>query len=249
MTVGTTPGWSRLVADVTGGRSRAHHRTDKTFPRCTVTRAGPARFGSPCPAWLRARLRTDGDRPRARLESVYPNAPGLGGQTYRDEVLGTGDGNPGQSVAMRYPPVLPGETIEVLELCGSAGGFDVAASGRDHRAGGSDGDLRVETDSRSGCGDGVWVTWTELRTCSSRRPADRHYTIERSTGTVSFGDDLHGRTRRRSDRQHRGPRLHRRWAGDRQPPGRHDHAVPVGHPGRPGDERAGRRGRRGLGVR
>ncbi len=184
------------LGEVTGARLVLTTALDKTFPRCTVTKAGLARFGSPCPAWLRARLRTDGDPPQARLESVNLNATWVSAcQTYRDEVLGSGDGNPGQSVAMRYPPVLPGQVVEVRELSGPRAAFDVSAL-RDEiiAAGGSDDDLRVETDSRSGAVTAVWVTWTERPNLFFSAPADRHYTIERSTGTVSFGDDLHGRT-------------------------------------------------------
>ena len=151
------------LGEVTGARLVLTTALDKTFPRCTVTKAGLARFGSPCPAWLRARLRTDGDPPQARLESVNLNATWVSAcQTYRDEVLGSGDGNPGQSVAMKYPPVLPGQVVEVRELSGPRAAFDVSAL-RDEivAAGGSDDDLRVETDSRSGAVTAVWVTWTE----------------------------------------------------------------------------------------
>src|SRR5262249_46365226 len=47
--------------------------------------------------------------------------------------------------------------------------------------------LRYDTDPR-GTVTGVWVTWQERPYLYSSGPADRHYTIERSTGRLGFGD-------------------------------------------------------------
>ncbi len=48
--------------------------------------------------------------------------------------------------------------------------------------------LRLEVDE----GDGFQV-WTEVEDFFSSKPDDTHYTLNRTTGTITFGDGLHGR--------------------------------------------------------
>jgi hypothetical protein len=42
-------------------------------------------------------------------------------------------------------------------------------------------------------GDNDWVTWQEVETLSSSHAASRHFTFDRSTGEIRFGDGLTGR--------------------------------------------------------
>jgi hypothetical protein len=167
----------------------------KSYPRATVTRCGPARFGTPRAAWIRARLRSDGDPRASRLDGVYPNTAWVANvQTRENELLGTSDGNPGQTMSFTYAPVLPGEQIEVLELSGPRAQVDYADLRDDVIAhGGTEDDLRPVPDRVTGAITQVWVRWAAQRNLYFSGPADRHYTIERSRGIVYFGDDRHGR--------------------------------------------------------
>lgn len=169
--------------------------TAKNYPRVTVTRAGPARFGTPRSAWVRARLRADGDPSATGLGGVYPNTTWAANVATRSsEVLGTSDGNPGQTVAFSYQPVLPGERIEVLELSGARAAVEYNDLLDDVGAhGGSEADLRTVPDPGDGSVAQVWVRWTEQPNLYFSGPTDRHYTVERSGGVVQFGDDRHGR--------------------------------------------------------
>ena len=169
--------------------------TDKLHPRATVTKTGPARFGTPRAAWIRARLRSAGEPPARTINGVYPNTTwATNVQTRHDEVLGTSDGNPDQSVSFAYAPVLPGERIEVLELFGRRAQVDIADLRDDVLAhGGSADDLRIVNDRATGLISQVWVRWEGRPNLYFSGPTDRHYTIERTRGLVLFGDDRHGR--------------------------------------------------------
>jgi hypothetical protein len=184
-----------LIATIAGGVITFTAPTAKSYPRATVTRAGPPRFGTPRAAWIRARLRNDGDPITPTLGGVYPNTAWAARvQTQSDEVLGTSDGNPGQSMSFAYTPVLPGERVEVLELSGARAEVDLADLRDDVLAhGGTDDDLRKVPDPKTGMITQVWVTWAAQRNLYFSGPTDRHYMLERSSGLIIFGDDRHGR--------------------------------------------------------
>lgn len=183
------------VAGVDAGVVTLSTPTAKLYPRATMTRCGPARFGTPAAAWIRARLRSDGTPPTSRVLGLHPNTTWAAQvQTRADEVLGTSDGNPGQTFSVKYPPVLAGQRLEVLELTGARAAVDLATLTDDLlEHGGSPEDLRVVTDRRTGAVTQVWVRWHEQRNLTFSGSSDRHYAIERSRGLVLFGDDLHGR--------------------------------------------------------
>ena len=184
-----------IIASVANGVITFASKTAKKYPRATVTKCGPARFGTPRASWIRARLRTDGDPRHSRLSGVYPNATWAANiQTHKDEVLGTSDGNPDQTLALRYYPVLPHERLEVLELSGPRAVVDIEDLRADVLAhGGSADDVRGVNDPVTHVLTQVWVRWLPQRNLYFSGPADRHYTIERSHGVVRFGDDKHGR--------------------------------------------------------
>ncbi len=183
------------IAAVSASRLDLVSATAKTYPHVTVTVAGPARFGSPAASWLRARLRADGAPRPAQMRGLHVNAVWAAHlTTRRDEVLGSSDGNPNQSFSVRYPPLLPGQVLEVLELAGARAAVDLAHLTADVvAAGGSADDVRAVADRRTGAVLQVWVRWVERPDLVFSGPADRHYTVERSRGLVGFGDDRSGR--------------------------------------------------------
>jgi hypothetical protein len=155
---------------------------------------GLARFGTPR-TWVRARLPHDGEPPRARLLGVHLNAVWAAQQqSVEGEVLGSGNGEPGQGFLTRQRPVLPGQVLEVRELDGARAAVELPLLLRDLQAHGlSEADLRLVTDPRSGQLSQVWVAWQERPHLHFSAPGDRHYMLERSRGLVTFGDGRHGR--------------------------------------------------------
>jgi hypothetical protein len=137
---------------------------------------------------IRARLK-QGERARpTRVAGVWLNAVwGLQRTTVEGEVLGTSDGNPGQSYRFPRQPVLEGETVEVREWTGRGPDWETVV--RDLPAA----DWREETSPLPDAARSVWVRWHARPHLYDSGPLDRHYTVERTTGLLRFGDGRRGR--------------------------------------------------------
>ena len=136
--------------------------------------------------WVRASLRApsvaSGAGTSARLSenqstAVYGPAPRLHAvalntvlarhaTTLRDEILGSSNGNPGQSFKTFRRPILAGETLEVLEA--RASGTQAIAAPEE------------------------WTRWREVPDFHGSGPSDRHYVVDRQAGEIRFGDGQRG---------------------------------------------------------
>lgn len=85
--------------------------------------------------------------------------------TSTNEILGSGTGMPAQRVKTARAPVLPGEQLEVCELTHSV------TSGLQEN----------------------WVPYQCMPDLRSSGAEDRHYTLDRITGEIVFGDGIHGK--------------------------------------------------------
>jgi Baseplate J-like protein len=148
-----------------------------------LARFGTARF------WLRARLREDGPPVRSQLTGPYPNAVWAEqAQTITGEILGSGNGEPDQAFFVRQAPVLESGTVEIRELEGARAEIELPILRAELVAQGlSERDLRSVVDPRTGRIVEAWVRWSEKQNLLFSGPDDRHYTVERSRGRVSFG--------------------------------------------------------------
>jgi hypothetical protein len=144
--------------------------------------AGLARFDS-ARHWLRARLREDGEPVPTVVEGIFANAVwALHAQTLRDEVVGSGNGEPNQSFFLLRRPVLDGEIIEVRELDGPRAAVELPILQREVPAT----DLTVVPDVQ-GRPREVWVRWHPQRHLYASGPDDRHYVLEHAGGRIVFG--------------------------------------------------------------
>jgi hypothetical protein len=137
---------------------------------------------------IRARLK-QGERARpSRVGGLWLNAVwGLQRTTVAGESLGTSDGNPGQSYRFSRRPVLEGETVEVREWSGRGPDWETVV--RDLPAP----DWRAETGVLPDATRSIWVRWHARPHLYDSGPLDRHYTVERTTGLLRFGDGVRGR--------------------------------------------------------
>jgi hypothetical protein len=172
-----------LTAPLSGGHDRG-----------TISQAGLARFGRPR-TWLRARLRSDGDPREAVVSRLHLNAVWASQlQTVRDELLGSSNGEPRQSLRFTRAPVLRGEQIEVREIDGPRAAVEYPLLIEElARAGIAESDVRVVSNQRSGAITEIWVPWREQPNLLFSGPGDRHYAVERSRGRLLFGDGVNGR--------------------------------------------------------
>jgi hypothetical protein len=175
-------GWSELtVRDDTEGFGRSG-MLQLIGPADAVSAPGPA--GDTY--FIRARTRQPIDPDPSPVDSVRLNAVwATQRSTVRGEVAGRGDGTPRQVLLTQHAPVLAGQRLEVQEWRGT---------GREWQslfAGVPADQTRYDTDPR-GTVTAVWVTWQERPYLYSSGPAERHYTIERTTGLIRFGNGDQG---------------------------------------------------------
>jgi hypothetical protein len=146
------------------------------------------RFGVPRD-WVRARLKENGSPEPVRLNGIHLNATwALQTQTITGEVLGSGNGQSGQTLFFSQFPILPGEEIEVRELEGARASVELPMLHDELIADGfTDDDIRTVVDPRSGKVREVWVRWRSRPHFYFSTPTDRHYVVERARGRLMFG--------------------------------------------------------------
>ncbi|HET6233110.1 MAG TPA: putative baseplate assembly protein [Longimicrobiaceae bacterium] len=175
--------WGELaVDDGTDGLSR----------RGLVTFVGPADFRlstelGRAAFWLRARL-ASGDAGRLpRVERVLLNTT-WASQTsvLAGEVLGSAGGDRGQAFRTARAPVLPGQVLEVMEP-----GIPSAAERR-RILDEEDAEEMREVPGEPGAAGEVWVRWRQVPDFYGSGPRSRHYTLDRASGEVRFGDGRRG---------------------------------------------------------
>jgi hypothetical protein len=184
------------IAAVDGARVTFTTPLSDTYTRAFLTLAGLPRFGTPREAWLRARLRVDGEPLQSDLGGLFLNASWVAQrESVRGEILGGGSGQPRQTLTCRKSPVLPGQVLEVRELSGARAEVEQEILRVELLAAGLPADaMRTVADPRTGKTSEVWVRWEERPNLHFSGPGDRHYVLERSQGRIIFGDDRHGRT-------------------------------------------------------
>nr|WP_264475074.1 putative baseplate assembly protein [Salinirubrum litoreum] len=111
-------------------------------------------------------------------------------ESVTDELLGGSDGTADQTFAVASPPVVA-ESVWVdeartLSTADREGLVADAPEQVEVVGGGATGD----TDSAP---DAVWVRWTAVEDFLGSGPDDRHYTVDRLSGEIQFGDGRRGR--------------------------------------------------------
>lgn len=180
-------GWKELnlVQDNTEGLTR----------RGLVQIMGPAdwelhsQFGREA-FWLRVRWLDAPGREslRPRVKSIYLNAvKALNAVSHKDEILGTGNGEPFQRFTFQTAPILPGPRILVREL-----ESDIDQEIADFREG-VEQEIVEETDPDTGEVIALWVVWEEQENFFHSGRESRHYILDVVKGAVTFGDGIKGR--------------------------------------------------------
>ncbi len=171
-----------------------------------------ARFGRAL-HWFRGRLKEDGPPGEAVFTGIHPNAVWASERhTIRELPVGTSNGTPSQRFALTQTPILAGERIEIRELSGPRANVEWRILAME--LSGGDPSLVADLEQRlaqEGAGNEVaagglrlrrnrqkqvieaWVYWEGRAQLFFSGPGDRHYTLDRAIGRLSFGDSLTGR--------------------------------------------------------
>lgn len=144
--------------------------------------------------WLRARLVRAGYQAPPLLEEILTNTVwATAVATVQDEVLGSSNGRPDQSFTLRSRPVLaePARMDQIRERRRRAGratagaGQQATIRAQERRKG-----FLLEVDEATEAG---FEPWEEVDDFYESRPDDRHYTLNRATGELRFGDGRQGK--------------------------------------------------------
>ncbi|HSB52514.1 MAG TPA: putative baseplate assembly protein, partial [Dissulfurispiraceae bacterium] len=135
--------------------------------------------------WLRGGLVKGLYESLPNLAGVYPNATwAVQAETIKNEIIGSSDGQPEQAFTFFKFPVMEGEEVRVKEvLSDEERQALVAAYGETVIS-----EIRNETGEVTE----TWVLWSEVADFFESSAKSRHYTIDRATGQIAFGDGVNG---------------------------------------------------------
>ena len=137
--------------------------------------------------WLRARWRSGRYPAAPRLQRLLLNTTWASqAVAIRDEILGSSNGNPGQTFFLSHIPVLPGAVLQVRE----SELPNAAERARLRAEEGPDAISLVR--GESGRGEEIWVRWHRVPDFHRSGRGDRHYTLDTLSGAVRFGDGRYG---------------------------------------------------------
>jgi hypothetical protein len=175
-------GWKNLgILDETGSLTTSG----------TITFIGPTDFmqtkifGSEC-CWLRVR-RESSDKSNIRILGIYTNTIWAKQcTTIREEIIGSSTETPNAIFTCSHFPVLEGQKIEVREPEKPADDELERLIAEE----GTDAATQAATDQTES-GE-YWVRWHPVEQFRISGEKDRHYVIDRMTGSVMFGDGKRG---------------------------------------------------------
>lgn len=134
--------------------------------------------------WLRVRW-ADGDFVvPPKLRQIWPNTLWASALvTLKDEVLGSGTGDPYQRVVANRAPVLRGQRLLIQEQLSPVEKAQLVAEGQYAI-------LPATAIAKEAPAD--WIEWQEVIDFYGSGPHDRHYQLNRLTGEIDFGDGFQG---------------------------------------------------------
>jgi len=125
--------------------------------------------------WIRVRLVQNGYDCTPRLAAVRTNTvTATQAQTFRDEILGGSDGRPSQAFTLANTPVVVNPKPTPVM---GADGLKIQVTS-----------LQLEIDEGSG-----FLAWQEVSDFFASGQDSPHYTLNRTSGGILFGDGLRGR--------------------------------------------------------
>ncbi|HEX3048554.1 MAG TPA: putative baseplate assembly protein [Bacillota bacterium] len=135
--------------------------------------------------WIRIRVEGSGFA-LPRVEQILTNTVWAHNLiTVRNEILGSGNGSPGQWFQMASSPALPGQKILVRET-------GLTEADRQAIIAEEGGDAILENLDAAGNVAQLWVRWHEVEYFYDSKPNSRHYRMDRQNGVVIFGDGVRG---------------------------------------------------------
>ncbi|MBD2251977.1 putative baseplate assembly protein [Nostoc parmelioides] len=134
--------------------------------------------------WLRVSNRNSSSSYNPQLLQILTNTTWASQTlTHLNEMLGSGNGEPGQFLQTSQKPVLSGQQLEVNE-----GKLPSPEESKQLEAASAITGVYNDT----GQLEAVWVRWQEVTNFYASGSRDRHYIFDRQRGTIQFGDAKQG---------------------------------------------------------
>lgn len=135
--------------------------------------------------WLRGGLTKGEYDEYPVLDGIYPNTTwSTQAETIKDEIIGSSNGEANQSFSFLKFPILDGEEIRVREIVSEEEKQDLIEQiGKN---------ALYEVKDEKGKVIETWVLWAEVPDFFESAEKDRHYTLDRATGQLQFGDGVNG---------------------------------------------------------
>lgn len=135
--------------------------------------------------WLRGGLVKGDYESLPNIRGVFPNTTwSIQTQTISNEIIGSSNGEPYQTFSFFKFPVMEGEELRVKEiLSDEEQQLLIATFGQD---------VISETTDATGAVTETLVLWKEVIDFFYSTEKSRHYTIDRATGQIGFGNGVNG---------------------------------------------------------
>lgn len=144
-----------------------------------ATRFGSFRY------WIRGMLLQGEYAETPVLGGIYPNTTwAFQAETRRDEILGSSNGEAGQTFRFFRFPVRAGQIVRVREVLTDEEKEELIRLLGEQAL--------HEVKDELGKVLETWVLWTEVENFFDSQSTDRHYTLDRATGELRFGDGRNG---------------------------------------------------------
>ncbi len=119
------------------------------------------------------------------LDGIYPNTTwAFQAETIKNEILGSSDGEPDQTFSFLKFPVIKGQEIRVREILSEEEKQALIELPGE--------DAIHEVKDETGKVTEIWVLWKEAPDFFDSTEHSRHYTLDRATGEIQFGDGING---------------------------------------------------------
>ena len=143
---------------------------------------GHSRFGNYL-YWIKGSLAKGEYEKPPLLDGIYPNTTwAFQAETIKDEILGSSDGEPNQTFSFLKFPVLQGQEIRVCETLSEEEKQALISSLGENAI--------YEVKDEKGNVTETWVLWSEVPDFFDSTAESRHYTLDRATGQLQFGDGI-----------------------------------------------------------
>lgn len=173
--------WAKLFAD---DRTAAFTRPDSVALTMPSDFQKGQQFGEAL-FWIRATLVEGVWSQSPLLAGIFPNTvETIQARTTLNEILGSSDGTANQRFKFKQLPVLEGEEIRIRESLTEQEHTElIAALGKDAVFTVRDQEDRVME---------TWIKWREVQEFFDSGPKSRDYRLDRASGDLEFGDNIHG---------------------------------------------------------